>query len=89
MTAAAMNMADIKEAIKERLPKTEKELENILLSEIHDFIPLFLAQEADKLLPFCLEIDTQIEICCKANRTLEALPWGPVYNMSKEELLVL
>jgi len=36
-------MADIEKAIKEKQPKTEKELKNILPLEIHNFILLFLS----------------------------------------------
>jgi len=41
--AAAINMADIVKATKEKQLKTEKELENILLPEVHNFILLFLS----------------------------------------------
>jgi len=67
-------MADIKKAIKEKQPKTEKERKNSLPPEVHNFILLFMSREADKLPPFHPGIDMQIEIQCKADRTLEALP---------------
>jgi len=41
--AAAINIADIIKAIKEKQVRTEKELKDILPPEGYNFIPLFLS----------------------------------------------
>jgi hypothetical protein len=82
-------MADVEKALKEKKPNTEEELKIQLPPEVHDLIPLFLSREAEKLAPYRPGIDHRIELRNKADGTLEALPWGPIYGMSKEELLVL
>src|ERR1700761_5863548 len=89
VSAAAINMEDVRKALKEKKPNTEEELRKTLPPEVHDLIPLFLTREAEKLAPYRPGIDHRIELRTKADGTPEALPWGPIYGMSREELLVL
>lgn len=87
--SALKTMEDVKKSMKEKKPNTEADLEKKLPPELHDLIPVFLTREAEKLAPYRPGIDHRIELRTKPDGTLEALPWGPLYGMSKMELLVL
>ena len=50
---------------------------------------LFCQREADKLPEHRPGIDHRIDLRELPDGSLPALPWGPLYGMSKEELLVL
>ena len=52
-------------------------------------LPLFCRREAEKLAPHREGIDHKIELRKEKDGSLPALPWGPLYSMSKDELLVL
>ena len=86
---AAFKTSDIEKALKGKEPKTDDELRRMLPPETHDMIALFLSREAEKLAPYRPGLDHRIELRKKADGSLEALPWGPLYGMSKGELLVL
>lgn len=88
-TLAASISADIEKALKTKEYPTVAELKKRLPPEIRDMIPLFLQREAEKLPPHREGIDHRIELREKPDGSLPALPWGPLYGMSKEELLVL
>jgi hypothetical protein len=52
-------------------------------------IPLFCCREAEKLALHREGIDHKIDLCEHPDGSLPSLPWGPLYSMSKGELLVL
>lgn len=82
----AVSMADIEKALKTKKPK---DLKVELPTEYHEFLPLFDPDEATKLPPHRGEgIDHKIELI-RENGKEPIVPWGPLYNMSNEELLVL
>jgi uncharacterized protein YlxP (DUF503 family) len=74
ISVAAVNIADVEKALREKKPNTEEELKTVLPPEVYDMIPLFLSREAEKLAPYRPGIDTRIELRTKADGSLEALP---------------
>lgn len=77
----AASLRDIEKALK------KKSITNpctILPERYHDWLDVFDRTEAEKLPPNRPGIDTSIEI--EEGKTV---PWGPLYSMSENELLVL
>lgn len=82
----AASLADIEKALR---PKTYKDPTPLLPPQYHDFLQLFDPIESQKLPPLRGKgIDHAIELVQEDGRDKE-VPWGPLYNMSKDELLVL
>lgn len=88
-TLAASVASDIEKALKTKEYPTIEELKSKLPPEISDMAPLFCQREADKLPPHRPGIDHRVDLRPLPDGSLPALPWGPLYGMSKEELLVL
>jgi len=86
---AAATSEDIEKALITKGYPTEEELKKRLPPEVWDMLPLFSRREAEKLAPYRDGIDHKIELRKESDGSLPALPWGPLYSMSKEELLVL
>lgn len=82
----AASMADIEKALKKKKKGDPREkLPEYLQSEA----AIFSREEADRLAPHRGPgIDHSIEVVEKDGKQAE-LPWGPLYNMGREELLVL
>jgi hypothetical protein len=80
------SLADIKKALSVRRiadPRTK------LPSHFHEFLDVFDRTEADKLPPQRGKgVDHEIELLQQDGKDPE-VPWGPLYNMSRDELLVL
>ena len=56
-----------------------------LPTKYHQFLSIFDQREADKLSPLCSQgIDYNIDL----EKDIKP-PWGPLYSMSKDKLLVL
>jgi len=88
-TVATARSEDIAIALKSKESPTLDQLQSSLPPEIQDMTPLFSKREAEKLAPHRLGIDHRIEVRNQADGTPTPLPWGPLYSMSKDELLVL
>jgi hypothetical protein len=81
----AASVADINKALKKLEARSSKPDLSKLPKHYHDYRPAFDRQEAEKLPPLRGPgIDHAIEIEDGAEP-----PWGPLYSMSKDELLVL
>lgn len=90
LTSLAASIAeDIEKALKTKDHPSIKELEKRLPPEIGDMAPLFCWRETEKFAPHREGIDHRIEPREQPDGSQPALPWGPLYSMSKEELLVL
>ena len=80
------SLADIEKALSVKKltdPRTK------LPSHFHEFLDVFDRTEANKLPPLRGRgIDHSIELLQENGKDLE-IPWGPLYSMSREELLVL
>lgn len=81
-----VSMADIEKALK---PKTPKEFQTKLPEAYREFVRLFDPQEADKLPPSRKNVDHEIHLEKDQDGREAEPPYGPLYNMSREELLVL
>jgi len=83
----AVSLKDIEKALQ---PKTSTDPHTKLPLHYHEFLPVFDWEEADKQPPHCgLDIDHKIELNKNVDGTTPEPPWGPLYNMSRDELLVL
>ncbi|KAI0991460.1 hypothetical protein K3495_g16727, partial [Podosphaera aphanis] len=69
--------------------KSEKDLKNSIPAQFHDLIALWKSREAAKLPPHRPGVDHKIELKRNENGTEMQVPFGPLYDMSREELLVL
>lgn len=82
----AVSLADIQKALT---PKKPTDPRTKLPQQYHEFLGLFSAGNANKLPPHRGEgVDHKIELIQQDGKDPE-VPWGPLYNMSREELIVL
>jgi transposase InsO family protein len=82
----AASMADIEKALR---PKSFTDPRTKLPVQYHEFLDVFDRAQADELPPTRGKgIDHQIELE-KTNGETPTVPWGPLYSMSRDELLVL
>src|SRR6185437_10111392 len=77
----AVSLTDINKALRR---KTKGDPRELLPKHFHKTLPLFDAQKAKELPPHRPGIDHTIEI-----EEGKSIPWGPLYNISRDELLVL
>ncbi|KAJ6437630.1 AAA family ATPase [Purpureocillium lavendulum] len=82
----AASLADINKALK---PKVKGDPMKLLPEHFHKALPLFDAQKAKELPPHRQGIDHTIEIETGEDGKKKTIPWGPLYSMSRDELLVL
>jgi Reverse transcriptase (RNA-dependent DNA polymerase)/Aspartyl protease len=83
----AISLADIEKALQ---PKEEVDPRKLVPKEVYDeFSNLFSAEEAAKLPPHRPGVDHEVNLQRDSSGSEPALPWGPLYSMSREELLVL
>ena len=82
----AISLADIEKALA---PKKVSDPRKILPKHYHKYLKLFDCKDADKLLPYRLGIDHSIELEKDTEGREKMVPWGPLYGMSREELIVL
>jgi transposase InsO family protein len=88
-TVAAATTKDIEKALQTKPYPTIDELKRMIPPEVHDMLPLFNRREAERLAPHREGIDHKIDLREQPSGAPPVLPWGPLYNMSKDELLVL
>ncbi len=80
------SLHDIEKALRVKTPTDPR---TKLPAEYQDFLTLFDHKKADQLPPFRKGVDHEINLETDPNgRELEP-PYGPMYNMSRDELLVL
>jgi hypothetical protein len=83
----AASMADIDKALRK---KTRVNPKTVLPRHYHQFLDVFDWSKAEKLPPLRGKgVDHAIERTKEANGKPNEAPWGPLYGMSREELLVL
>jgi len=81
------SLADIQKALS---PKKVIDPRTILPEQYMDFLKLFDQKEADKLPPLRGKgVDHKIDLILDEKGNPPVVPYGPLYNMSREELLVL
>src|ERR1700712_4404850 len=82
------SMADIEKALSKR-DKKATDPRTKLPEHYHEFLDVFSPEEAKKLPPLRgAGVDHRIELEKVDGKTPE-VPWGPLYQMSRDELLVL
>lgn len=83
------SLEDINKALRPKPQLSLQEARNRLPSQIKDFAHLFADDNgADKLPPLRGYLDHAINIRSEEGKPAQP-PWGPLYSMSREELLVL
>ena len=83
------SLEDINKALRGKPPISVEETRRRLPEQVRDFAHLFADDKgANELPPTRGHLDHAINIV-KENGKPVAPPWGPLYNMSREELLVL
>lgn len=82
----AASLADITKALA---PKKHSDPREKLPKHYQDFLSLFDRTEAEKLPPHRPGVDHTIPLETDESGQEKAPPWGPLYNMSREELIVL
>lgn len=84
-----VTIEDISKALREKPILSVEEAKNRLPKQVRKFAHLFADDDgASKLPPSRGNLDHAIEIRKEEGKPLSP-PWGPLYNMSREELLVL
>jgi len=82
----AASLADIQKALR---PKEKSDPYTKLPLQYHEYLDIFDQQAAEKLPPLRgAKIDHKIELNQVDGKPPE-VPWGPLYSMSRDELLVL
>lgn len=83
----AISLSDIEKALGARQPADPSK--TVPKKTLDEFRDLFSPEEAMKLPPHRPGVDHEIHLQRDHNDNEPPLPWGPLYNMSREELLVL
>ncbi|KAJ6436050.1 hypothetical protein O9K51_11425 [Purpureocillium lavendulum] len=86
MGVYSVSLADIDKALR---PKQKGDPNKLLPSQYRDALESFSRELADKLPPNRAGVDHTIELEMDENGNEKPVPWGPLYGMSREELLVL
>jgi hypothetical protein len=82
----AVSIADIDKALKQK-PRSDPRLK--LPPQYHEWLNVFDRALADKLPIHRKGVDLHIEVEKDEDGKEKTIPWGPLYGMSREELLVL
>lgn len=83
------SIEDINKALRPKSLLTVEEVRDRLPQQIRDYAHLFADADGEKQLPPSRgSLDHAINLCHENGKPLTP-PWGPLYGMSREELLVL
>lgn len=82
----AATLADINKALQSKVRTDPRKK---LPPHYHEFLPAFDRQQADQLPPHRAGVDHSITVEKDSSGRDRDLPWGPLYSMSREELVVL
>jgi reverse transcriptase-like protein/integrase-like protein len=86
MGVYSVSLADIDKALR---PKQKGDPNRLLPSQYREALKSFSRELADTLPPHRQGVDHTIELEKDENGNEKPVPWGPLYGMSREELLVL
>ena len=85
----AANMKDIQKALKPKTQITKQEVKQLLPTYLQPYADLFVPEEGNKLPPHRgSTVDHTIELN-EVEGKIPEVPYGPLYAMSRDELLVL
>ena len=85
----AASLADIEKALKPKFRPSREDILRILPEHYHQFAEVFDPEKADQLPPYRPGIDHTIPLETDEHGREKEVPWGPLYNMSRDELLLL
>ena len=85
----AASMSDIEKALRPKVQLSLEEITAILPKHYKEFATVFNPKEAATLPPHRPGIDHEIPLEKDEAGKEKTVPWGPLYNMSHDELLVL
>ena len=85
----AASLADIEKALKPKQQVTREEVLAALPKEYREFINAFDPERIATLPPNRPGVDIEIQLEKDADGKDMDVPWGPLYSMSRDELLVL
>ncbi len=83
----AISLSDIEKALQPKQPFDPSK--TVPRKTLDEFGKLFSPSEAMKLPPHRPGVDHEVNLQRDSDGNEPTLPWGPLYNMSREELLVL
>jgi hypothetical protein len=83
LTIFKASLYDINKAIEAKDLK-EKPLEEVIPQQYHEFVPLFSKVFVDRLPPHRRNIDHEVRL-----REGEVPSWGPLYKMTRDELVMM
>ena len=90
VTIGSATIRDINKALEAKPKESPSEIREKLPEKIKDSALLFVDDEGpDSLAPHRQGIDTKIDLQKDEQGRDKDVPWGPLYNMSRDELLVL
>jgi len=81
--------ASLRDIEKALAPKKHTDPREKLPKHYYEFLPLFDRSATDRLLPARPGMDHEIPLEKDESGQEKPLPWGPLYGMSREELIVL
>jgi hypothetical protein len=84
----AASMADIQKALAPKAHLSLERIRDLLPPNYHHQLSVFDPNQAAKLPPHRLGVDHHIELIKEDGKNPQ-IPWGLLYNMSRDELLVL
>ena len=85
----AASMADIEKALRPKVHLSMGEILQQLPDHYKSFAPIFDPKEASQLPPHRPNLDHEIPLEKDDKGQDKQVPWGPLYNMTRDELLVL
>ena len=88
----AVSIEDITKALQPKMEQSRTDVTSSLPKEIREFVDLFLDDEINNqgtLPPHRPGIDTKIPLQKDSQGREKEIPWGPLYGMSRGELIVL
>ena len=89
MQVFAASLKDIKKALRPKAKLTIDKVKKALPTYLKDYAQLFLPKEGAELPPHRgPDVDHKIELIPQDGK-LPEIPYGPLYSMSRDELLVL
>lgn len=92
ITVGAITVNDITRALKKKICPSREEVKKILPLEIQMYTDLFLEDDSSSnncLPPHRPGVDTHIKLKIDDQGNEKEVPWGPLYGMSRDELLIL
>jgi hypothetical protein len=85
----AVTMADINKALEVKAKLLDTDILDRLPQPLKHQLPLFRDDEGSSLPPNRLGVDTAVNLEKDDQGRKKEVPWGPLYGMSRDELLVL